>query len=84
MPYTRRQQEKKQIFEKNLFKCVTRQDLSGVPLITIDVIYFKSQMSTSKPLRRVELVKLNIYTCTCHDSWMSLTFKNNNNAHSKF
>jgi len=32
MPYTRRQQEKTG-FEKNLFNCVTRSDLSEVPLI---------------------------------------------------
>jgi len=37
MPYTRRQQEKKQVFENLLLKCVTRPDLSGVPLIIKNV-----------------------------------------------
>ena len=32
MPYTRRQQEKNKFSKKNLFKCVTRPDHSGVTL----------------------------------------------------
>jgi len=38
MPYTRRQQEI-QVFEKNLFKCVKRPELSGVFLISLITRY---------------------------------------------
>ena len=38
MPYDLRQQEK-QVFENYLCKCVTRQDLSEVPLITINLTF---------------------------------------------
>jgi len=37
MSFTWRQQEKTG-FEKNLFKCVTRQDLSGVSLMSVSVL----------------------------------------------
>jgi len=38
MPYTRRQPEK-QMFEHFLFKCVSRPDLTGVPLIGVSIIW---------------------------------------------